>query len=306
MSNELKVFTKDIADAIREKEESTELINPQDFGSRIRGIQTKENLDTELNEQDALLADLQSSVDELPNALDLSDASATSNDILEGKTAYVAEGKVTGTYKDIMQIKIDESPGYEGFYMFYMYKGNDISFIKNLDFSRLTNAERMFMSCWNITSLPAIDTSKVTKFDSMLYACKALKTVELIDMISATSAKSMLYDTRLSNLTLKNIKISLQLGGTNYSTQYTVESLLNTIKELHTNTGTSTLTLTLGTANTAKLANIYVKLIPITDEMRAEDEYIDNKAPFVQCESTDDGAMLITEYVTTIKKWTLA
>lgn len=42
-----------------------------------------------------------------------------------------------------------------------------------------------------------------------------------------------------------------------------------------------------------------------TDEMRAEDEYIDNKKPFVQCESTDEGAMTIQEYVTS-KNWQLA
>ena len=64
--------------------------------------------------------------------------------------------------------------------------------------------------------------------------------------------------------------------------------------------------MTFGTANTAKLENVYVKLIDITDDMRAEDEYIDNKAPFEVCESTDEGAMLVTEYVTTVKNWKLA
>ena len=65
MSNNLKEFVTDIANALREKEESTELINPQDFGTRIRNIQTKENLDAELDEQDTLLAELEISVKNL-------------------------------------------------------------------------------------------------------------------------------------------------------------------------------------------------------------------------------------------------
>ena len=48
-----------------------------------------------------------------------------------------------------------------------------------------------------------------------------------------------------------------------------------------------------------------MKLVDITDEMRAEDEFIDLKKPFVVCESTDEGAMSVTEYVTS-KNWQLA
>jgi hypothetical protein len=108
-------------------------------------------------------------------------------------------------------------------------------------------------------------------------------------------------------LEVKNIKSTFQIGsGTSWGHLLTLDSLLNAIKELWIKTGTSTSKLMMGTANIEKLADVYVKLIDITDEMRAEDEYIDNKAPFVQCESTDEGAMLITEYVTTVKNWQLA
>ena len=103
---------------------------------------------------------------------------------------------------------------------------------------------------------------------------------------------------------MKNIKVNLQVGlGTSWGHLLTVDSLLHLCKEL-INVGESK-TLTVGTANLEKLANIYVKTIDITDEMRAEDDLIDSKLPFEVCESTDDGAMLITSYVTQ-KNWKLA
>lgn len=46
MSQELKNFTKSIADAIRTKKKTTNLINPQDFPSEISSIQTEPNLAT--------------------------------------------------------------------------------------------------------------------------------------------------------------------------------------------------------------------------------------------------------------------
>jgi hypothetical protein len=92
-------------------------------------------------------------------------------------------------------------------------------------------------------------------------------------------------------------------SGTSYGHLLTVDSLTHLIYELIKQS--SSRTLTVGTANLAKLAGVYVKAIDITDEMRAEDDLIDEKKPFVVCESTDDGAMLITDYASTIKNWTI-
>lgn len=85
----------------------------------------------------------------------------------------------------------------------------------------------------------------------------------------------------------------------------TDESLINTAKELWDLTGATSQTLTMSTASNARFDAIYVKLVDVTEEMIAEDEYVSNKKPCVVCESTDEGAMTLREYVIS-KNWALA
>ena len=203
----------------------------------------------------------------------------------------------------------------------------------SLDCSSTTSLSNIFASCSKLVELNLINSQNKMKIDygfdgclmleilnvsnpiiantstyGMFNNCKSLSSFPVIDLYNITSKPgNMFYNcVAMTNLTLKNIKYTLIIGsGTFYGHLLTLDSLLNTIKELWNMTDGTAQTLTIGSANLEKLANVYVKLIDITDEMRAEDEYIDNKLPFEICESTDEGAMLITDYALLLKNWSI-
>lgn len=183
--------------------------------------------------------------------------------------------------------------------------------VSNWNTSNVTNMNHMFSYCRKLTSLDLSNwnTSKVTDMSYMFNNCSDLTNIiGEINLLNVTKVNSMFYYCNaLQTVTLKNIKINLQIGsGTSYGTKLTTDTLTNTIQELWDNTGETTAkTLTVSTTSKGILDTLYVKLIPITDEMRANDPYIDNKKPFEICESTDEGAMLITDYATTQKNWTI-
>ena len=176
--------------------------------------------------------------------------------------------------------------------------------IPQLDTSKVTRMNAMFQNCSSLTTIPQLDTSNVTDMSYMFQSCRSLTTIQQLDMINVNSASSMFYNcVKLTNLSIKNIKVDLQVGsGTSYGHLLTVDSLLGLCKELIT--ASSSKTLIIGSANLNKLANVYVKRITITDEMREDDPLIDQKIPFEVCDSTDNGAVLIKNY-TKSKKWTL-
>ena len=181
---------------------------------------------------------------------------------------------------------------------------SNLTTVPLFDTRSVTSMGSMFSSCSNLTTVPLFDTRSVTNMGSMFSSCSNLTTVPLFDTRSVTNMGTMFRNCKqLTECWFRNIKANLTVGsGTTYGHLLTLESLKHLIQELR-NTGTSK-TLTVGSANLTKLANVYVKTISITDEMRAEDDLIDEKLPFVVCESTDDGAMLITDYALA-KKWTI-
>ena len=190
--------------------------------------------------------------------------------------------------------------------MCYMFSEcSNLTTVPLFDTSKVTIMNSMFYYCSNLTTVPLFDTSNVTDMYAMFSGCRNLTTVPLFDTRKVTNMTFMF--SRCSNLTdcyLRNIKTNLQVSdGSTYGHLLTLDSLIHLVKELRDTS--SVKTLTVGTVNLEKLANVYIKIIDITDEMRAEDDLIDEKLPFEVCESTDEGAMLIADYVVE-KHWQLA
>ena len=173
------------------------------------------------------------------------------------------------------------------------------------DTRNLYNTYGMFHTCTSLTKVPLFDTSNVMNMSNMFANCGSLIEVPAFDTRNTDIMTNMFnWCSSLTKCWLRNIKTSLQVGYRgSWGHLLTVDSLVHLIYELR-DTG-SIKTLTVGTANLEKLANVYVKTVEITDEMRAKDDLIDEKLPFVVCESTDEGATLIVDYAK-FKNWNIA
>lgn len=259
--------------------------------------------------------------------IDISDSTVTPETLKEGVTAYSKDGeKITGTNTDAVlltqlltrtnaehmfgyctQLKtipqIDTSMMTDMNGMFYECKL--ITTIPEFDTSNVVNMRYLCRGCDNLITIPELDTRKVTSMHQAFFYCRSLTTIPKLDVRNVTDLAHVVNGCKsLQTCLFRNIKTALTVGsGNSYGHLLTVENLIHLIYELR-DTGANK-TLTVGTTNLEKLANVYVRLVEITDKMRAEDDLIDEKLPFEVCESTDEGATLIKDYVA-LKKWAIA
>lgn len=184
---------------------------------------------------------------------------------------------------------------------------NKLKEVPAFDFSGSGNFYGMFDNCQEIEEIPLFKISdRLGSAHFMCANCYKLKKFPAFDFRSVTGRIDYIFSNcrELTEVWIKNIKLNLQVGsGTFYGTKLTRESALHLCKECRTTT--SAHTLTFATAVYNDLETLYVKLVPITEEMRAEDDLIDEKLPFELCASTDEGAMTIASYMAS-KNWSIA
>ena len=186
--------------------------------------------------------------------------------------------------------------------MAYMFNNcTSLTSVPELDTRNATTMANMFSSCTSLTSVPELDTRNATTMANMFYACRSLTSIPTLDARNATTIGNICNGcAALESVRVKNIKAAINFA---YANNLTVDSLVGLCYELRKPGGNKTLTI--GSTNLSKLNNVYVKTIDITAEMKAEYDLVYEKLPFVVCDSTDEGACLIRDYVTS-KGWKVA
>ena len=161
-------FLKDVADSIRTKTGTTELINAQDFSDKILSIQTGGGENT------------------LKNLLDARKSASY--------LFYQYKGDDINTliqYNDTSEVT-DTS---------YMFHSCRATTFPSLNISKVANAFYMFYQCSNMTTTPSIDLSNVQDCESVFRSCSSLTTCEISDFSNATNIDGLFANcSKLTNI----------------------------------------------------------------------------------------------------------
>lgn len=172
-NNNLKDFVTGVAGAIREKKGTTELINPQDFENEIRTIQT---------------------------GIDTSDATATADDIRLNKTAYGADGKMTGTIADYDGTSEPAS----GKSLFAQLVDRTIPTVLASDLAGIRNlGNYAFSTCYRLTSI-TIPNSVINIGSYAFYNCSELASITIPDSVMDIDDNAFEYCSSLTSITIPN------------------------------------------------------------------------------------------------------
>lgn len=202
-------FLKDVADSIRTKTGTTELINAQDFSDKILSISsgggnTLKNFLDATKSTKYLFNSYEGN--DIPNLIQYNDTSEVTN------MSYMYEWCKATNFPLLNISKVTNVS-----YMFYNCKTIVTAPILNLsnvancgsvfrdcanlttceisDFSNATNMDGLFAGCSKLTNIPSqLITPKVTDTGCMFYQCNALTTVPEMNTSNVTDMSKMFYD----------------------------------------------------------------------------------------------------------------
>lgn len=213
--------------------------------------------------------------------IDTSDATATSNDILVGKTAYANNTKIEGTIEEYDGSSIggviEENIISDASYLFYknarmecfdkllswfqnitstsyMFSYNDISNVPYFDTNTVIDMSRMFDTCKNLISIPTLNVEKVNNIYSM-FSYSGTPKFKNFTTFGGLKDLGKAYTQKSNNY----MYYKLDLGSCNFLTHDSLMNVINNLYDLNMSynvAGGETLytqSLNLGSTNLAKL-----------------------------------------------------
>lgn len=190
-TDNLSDFLTDVADAIRAKKGTTDLINPQDFSSEIALI---EGGGGKIKLPDGTKFGYSTNLDILAN-VDTSEMTDLSNMFNECSLV---------TSIDLSSLETSKVTSMRS--MFRRCKKVTSFNLSSFDTSKVVDMRDMFADCMAVTSLDlsSFDTSALTDMTSMFYNCYSLKSIDLssFNTSKVTSLANLFYSCSLEEWSL--------------------------------------------------------------------------------------------------------
>lgn len=180
-------------------------------------------------------------------------------------------------------------------HLFYYYAGESVDhLISYNDTENVEKFDSMFVYA-KVTSLPALNTSNLISMCQTFNGCTLLKIIPSLDVRNVTNFSMAFSSCRsIESILMYGMKETFKIKECALLEAKALVTILSNCQVV-----TTSPTLTMGSDLLAKLDGVYVKL---TNNELYEGITCN---PCEICESTDEGAMLVTDYAT-LKGWTLA